>query len=61
MEMAVRRALGYIQVGGRADGAADAAPSPPRCARGRRSQAHAPTGKQTENRNESAAVAKPPR
>ena len=46
MEMAVRRALGYIQVGGRADGAADAAPSPARCARGRRSQAHAPTGKQ---------------
>ena len=26
--MAVRRALGFIQVGGGADGAADAAPSP---------------------------------
>lgn len=58
MEMAVRRALGYIQVGGYADGAADAAPSPARCARGRRSQAHAPTGKQIENRNESAAKAR---
>ena len=45
MEMAVRRALGYIQVGGEADGAADAAPSPARCARGRRSQAHARTDK----------------
>ena len=45
IEMAVRRALGYIQVGGRADVAADAAPSPARYARGRRSQAHAPTGK----------------
>ena len=44
MEMAVRRALGYIQVGGSADGAADAAPSPASCARGRRSQAHAPNG-----------------
>ena len=44
--MAVRRALGFIQVGGGADGAADAAPSPARCARGRRSQAHA----RTENR-----------
>ena len=40
--------LAYIQVGGRADGAADAAPSPARCARGRRSQAHAPTDKQNK-------------
>ena len=38
--------LAYIQVGGKADGAADAAPSPARCARGRRSQAHAQTDKQ---------------
>ena len=36
--------MAYIQVGGFADGAADAAPSPARCARGRRSQAHAPNG-----------------
>ena len=56
--MAVVRALGYKQVGGCADGAADAAPSPARCARGRRSQAHAPTDKQTENRTESAAKAR---
>ena len=46
--MAVRRALGFIQVGGVADGAADAAPSPARCARGRRSQAHARTDKQNK-------------
>ena len=39
--------LAYIQVGGGADGAADAAPSPARCARGRRSQAHARTKKRT--------------
>ena len=38
--MAVRCALGYIQVGGIADDAADAAPSPSRFALGRRSQAH---------------------
>ena len=44
--------MAYIQVGGFADGAADAAPSPARCARGRRSQAHAPTGKQTENKKQ---------
>ena len=51
-EIAVIRALGYKQVGGCADGAADTAPSPARCARGRRSQAHAPTGKQTENKKQ---------
>lgn len=44
-EMAVRHALGYKQVGGKADGAADAAPSPSRFALGRRSQAHARTNK----------------
>ena len=38
METAVRHALGYKQVGGCADGAADAAPSPARCARGRRAK-----------------------
>ena len=57
--MAVRRALGFIQVGGEADGAADAAPSPARCARGRRSQAHAPskqTDKQTRKRGGRGAV-----
>ena len=32
------RALGYKQVGGCADGAGDAAPSPARCARGRRAK-----------------------
>lgn len=42
--------MAYIQVGGSADGAADAAPSPSRFALGRRSQAHARTDKQTENR-----------
>ena len=47
--MAVRRALGFIQVGGGADGAADAAPSPARCARGRRSQAHAPSKQAASN------------
>ena len=46
--MAVRHALGYKQVGGVADGAADAAPSPSRFALGRRSQAHAPTDKQNK-------------
>lgn len=40
--MAVIRALGYKQVGGYADEAADAASSPARCARGRRRQAHVP-------------------
>ena len=48
--MAVRRALGFLQVGGGADGAADAAPSPARCARGRRSQAHAPSKQPTPSR-----------
>lgn len=42
--------LAYIQVGGEADGAADAAPSPARCARGRRSQAYTRTTKRA-NRN----------
>ena len=37
--------LAYIQVGGVADGAADAAPSPSRFALGRRSQAHTETDK----------------
>lgn len=46
--MAVIRALGYKQVGGYADEAADAASSPARCARGRRSQAHARTDKQNK-------------
>ena len=46
--MAVRRALGFIQVGGGADGAADAASSPSRCALGRRSQAHAHTDNQNK-------------
>lgn len=41
--------MAYIQVGGIADGAADAAPSPARCARGRRSQAHAQTDKQNQS------------
>ena len=54
--MAVRRALGFIQVGGGADGAADAAPSPARCARGRRSQAHARTDKQDKNKQGSPKV-----
>ena len=49
-QMAVRRALGFIQVGGGADGAADAAPSPSRFALGRRSQAHAPNKQTTPNR-----------
>ena len=40
--------LAYIQVGGKADGAADAAPSAARCARGRRSQAHTPTDKRNK-------------
>ena len=40
--------LAYIQVGGFADGAADAAPSPSRFALGRRSQAHAQTDKQNK-------------
>ena len=43
--MAVRCALGYIQVGGIADDAACAAPSPSRFALGRRSQAHTETDK----------------
>ena len=43
--------MAYIQAGGRADGAAYAAPSPSRCALGRRSQAHARTDKQTGNRS----------
>lgn len=57
--MAVRRALGFIQVGGGADGAADAAPSPSRFALGRRSQAHAPnkqTNRQTRKRGGRGAV-----
>ena len=49
--------LAYIQVGGIADGAADAAPSPARCARGRRSQAHARTDK-TGKRKSQAATAR---
>ena len=40
--------MAYIQVGGGADGAADAAPSPSRCALGRRSQAHVRTDKQNK-------------
>lgn len=47
-QMAVRRALGLYTVCGRADGATDAAPSPARCALGRRSQAHAQTDKQNK-------------
>ena len=59
-EMAVRHALGYKQVGGKADGAADAAPSPSRFALGRRSQAHAQQTNRTKP-NESAAAAEPSR
>ena len=55
--------LAYIQVGGYADGAADAAPSASRCALGRRSQAHARTDKQTKTERKrggrGAAPAKP--
>ena len=40
--------MANIQVGGGADGAADAAPSPSRFALGRRSQAHARTNKQNK-------------
>ena len=40
--------LAYIQVGGGAGGAADAAPPPSRCALGRRSQAHAHTDNQNK-------------
>ena len=49
--MAVIRALVLIQVGGGADGAAGAAPSPSRFALGRRSQAHARTNK-ADKRNQ---------
>ena len=55
-EMAVRHALGYKQVGGKADGAADAAPSPARCARGRRSQAHARTNKADKRKSKAATA-----
>ena len=48
--MAVIHALVLIQVGGFADGAAGAAPSPSRCALGRRSQAH--VSKQSDGRTE---------
>ena len=48
--MAVIRALGYKQVGGYADEAADAASSP---ARGRRSQAHARNETTRANGNQS--------
>ena len=48
--------LAYIQVGGKADGAADAAPSPARCARGRRSQAHARTDKAGKRKSKAATV-----
>ena len=55
-EMAVRHALGYKQVGGVADGAADAAPSPSRCALGRRSQAHARTNKAGKRKSKAATA-----
>ena len=48
--------LAYIQVGGEADGAADAAPSPARCARGRRSQAHARTNKADKRKSKAATA-----
>ena len=48
--------LAYIQVGGEADGAADAAPSPARCARGRRSQAHARTNKAGKRKSKAATA-----
>ena len=50
-QMAVIRALGYKQVGGYADEAADAASSPARCARGRLRQARAPNKATTQQRN----------
>ena len=46
--------LAYIQVGGRADGAADAAPSPSRFALGRRSQAHTRTNKAGKRKSKAA-------
>ena len=48
--------LAYIQVGGYADGAADAAPSPSRFALGRRSQARARINKQNKNKQGSPKV-----
>lgn len=52
-QMAVIRALGYKQVGGYTDEAADAASSPARYARGRRSQAHARNETTRANGNQS--------
>ncbi len=58
--MAVRCALGYIQVGGGADDAADAASSPSRFALGRRSQAHTETDKRnTSERKRGGAEPSP--
>ena len=48
--------LAYIQVGGGADGAADAAPSPSRFALGRRSQAHARTNKAGKRKSKAATA-----
>ena len=48
--------MAYIQVGGIADGVADAAPSPARCARGRRSQAHAQTNKADKRKSKAATA-----
>ena len=48
--------LAYIQVGGGADGAAVAAPSPSRFALGRRSQAHARTGKAGKRKSKAATA-----
>ncbi len=56
--MAVIRALGYKQVGGYADEAADAASSPSRYARGRRSQAHARTKQRGQTEIKAAANAR---
>ena len=56
MQMAVVRVLVLIQVGGKADGAADAAPSPSRFALGRRSQAHAQTDKADKRKSKAATA-----
>lgn len=55
--MAVIHALGYKQVGGYADEAADAASSPARCARGRLRQARAPNKATTQQRNAQKSAA----